>query len=339
MKKKKHNSMFFLMLLFFLLCVSVVVSISVFTIYSGKMNEHTDKKVYDKYFVMITDNRKSSFWQSVYKGMYEKGLENNIYVELLGEDLTKDYSREELMEIAIASDVDGIIVEADESERMTELIQEANASSIAVVTVYGDNTKSDRCSFVGIGSYNLGREYGSQVLEIANGRNKVNATVLVSANKMDSGQNIMCSGIRDTLEKESEASIELTLVTVDDSNMFSTEESIRNMLMREKHPDIIICLDELNTVRTYQAVVDYNMVGQVSILGYYDSDTIIRAIDRNVIYATISVDTKQMGEYCIEALYDYLTSGITSQYYMADVTLVNKDNVADYMGGDNENEN
>ena len=74
------------------------------------------------------------------------------------------------MQVAIASGVDGIIVTADESEEMTALIDRAMSEGIPVVTLYGDNTQSVRCSFVGVGSYNLGREYGRQVVKIVQER-------------------------------------------------------------------------------------------------------------------------------------------------------------------------
>ena len=67
----------------------------------------------------------------------------------------------------MTSGVDGILVESDESDEMSELIDEAVDRGIPVVTLYGDNTHSARCSFVGVGSYNLGREYGRQVLKLA----------------------------------------------------------------------------------------------------------------------------------------------------------------------------
>lgn len=67
--------------------------------------------------------------------------------------------------------------------------------------------------------------------------------------------------------------------------------------MDQTLPDIIICLNELSTTCVYQAVVDYNCVGEIAILGYYDTDTILKAIERNVITATISIDTEQMGHF------------------------------------------
>lgn len=240
------------------------------------------------------------------------------------------------MRIAIASGVDGIVIEADEGEEMTKLINEAVKEDIAVVTVYSDNTQSSRCSFVSVGSYDIGREYALEVLKLTEGKEKPKVTVLLNANQLDSSQNILVSGISKTLEKEGRSDIEMVFVPIDNTNVFSAEESIRNMLLDKTQPDIFICLDETSTVCVYQAVVDYNKVGQVNILGYYDSDTILNAIDRNVISATISVDTEQMGDYCLEALMDYLEYGNTNQYFMADVALVNKGNVAEYLGGPDE---
>ena len=103
-------------------------------------------------------------------------------------------------------------------------------------------------------------------------------------------------------------------------------------------PRIIVCLDELSTVCVYQAVIDYNVVGEVNILGYYDSDTIINAINRGAVYCTVSVDTAQLGEYCVSALEEYNDFGATSQYFTADVTLINRSNVSSYIRKEEQNE-
>lgn len=310
-------------------------------------NSKTATDSYSQYYMMVVDDGKSAFWQSVYQGAYERGLQEGVYVELLGDNLTKEYSKEELMQIAISSNADGIIVSADESQNMTTLINEANEREIPVVTVYGDNTQSGRCSFVGVGSYNLGREYGRQVLRTLENYDEetlpetVQVAVLVNAHVMDVGQNILCAGIQDTIEQEKQQDMEVvvSLVSVDDTNSFSVEESIRDIFISTELPEIIVCLNELNTTCVCQAIVDYNKVGQVAIIGYYDSETILNAIDRNVVDATISVDTYQMGEYCVQALQEYNEFGTTSQYFTVDVTLINKQNVSEYLEGGEQDEN
>lgn len=357
--------------------------------YKGSFQEETGGETYDRYYMMITQEDQSGFWQSVYQGAYERALQENVYVDWLGNDRFQDYSVEEQMEIAIASGVDGIIVTASEEEAMTALIDRADAAGIPVVTLYGDNTQSARCSFVGVGSYNLGREYGRQALKIMRERlagtqetrlvikkaeelsegtasgdggdvmriqgaldgkdavalqekvelgspeRPIRVTLLVNsyANSLD--QNILYSGIQETIEQErGDAAVELSLQSVDDTNAFSVEESVRDIFMGGEIPDILICLNELNTTCAYQAVVDYNKVGTVSILGHYVSDTILNAIDRSVIYATVDINTAQMGAFCIDALQEYHELGYTSQYFTADISLVTKENVDEYLRGE-----
>ena len=330
------------------IAVTIVAGVVMLHFYRSGLIDETQKETYDRYYVMITEDRKSAIWASIYEGARTRALEDNVYVDWLGDNLFEEYSREELMDIAIASGVDGIIVTADESEEMTKLIDEAAERDIPVVTLYGDDTQSERCSFVGIGSYNLGREYGRQAMEIIADKQKeqkrwskenpVRIAVLVNAYAQDLDQNILCSGIQEMIEQaaDKEVGVELTLMPIDDTNAFSVEESIRDIFMEQEIPDIIVCLNELNTTCVYQAVVDYNKVGQVSILGYYDSETIINAIDRNVIYSTISIDAQQMGQFCIDALQEYHELGYTSQYFTTDVTIINRQNVEQYLRKEDE---
>ena len=338
MKEKKRQSWAFIFTTGSLF-LTVVLVIAVFQVYLKSVDREKDEQIYDKYYVMIVEDYRSDFWQEVYNSVYEAGLEKNAYVDLLGDNLSKNYDQYELMEIAVYSKVDGIIVEADESQQMTDLINLAVESGIPVITLYGDNTNSRRSSYVGIGNYDVGREYGRQVLEIA-GKNAKKVAVLVSAQAGDSSQNIVWSGIQETISQENKqgASIELTLTAVDDSSTFTVEESIRDLFMQDTLPDIIICLNEVNTTCVYQAVIDYNKVSDIDILGYYDNDTILKGIDRNVITATITVDTQLMGRYCIDALTEYEQYGNTNEYFMADITLINKKNVMDFMGGETDDQ-
>ncbi len=329
------------------LLATITTGAFVFHFYMTDFRKIAETQTYDKYYVMITDNYKADFWQSVYKGAYEAAREQNIYLDLLGENISGEYTCEELMRIAIASKVDGIIVFANETDEMTELIDEATEKEIPVVTLYSDDTKSKRLSFVGVGSYNIGREYGRQVFNIIKEKRRedfiesetmeerttMQIAVLVNTDARDTGQNIIISALQETISQENATNSEfsISIVPVDNKNAFSVEESIRDIFLRKNVPDVIICLNELNTVCAYQAVVDFNKVGEVNILGYYDSEAIVNAIDRKVVYASISIDTEQMGRYCIDALSDYYEFGNTSEYYTADVTLINKNNVSNYM--------
>ena len=351
--EKRIIRQYLLLIVTLILMLATLVAGSLFfRFYRSGMVSQAESNVYDKYYVMITDNYKSDFWQSVSKGAFEKAQESNIYVDLFGEQFSKDYSVEELMEIAIASEVDGIIVYANETLEMSHVINKAVDAGIPVVTLYGDCTRSDRLSFIGVGSYSIGKMYGGQIIDIIKekrreeliesetieDRSQIKITVLANADTKDTGQNIIISGIQETINQDDVTDSEylVSIVTVDNTNSFSVEESIRDIFLGEEIPDVIVCLNELSTVCTYQAVVDFNMVGEVSILGYYESEAIVNAIERGGVYATVSIDAAQMGEYSVTALTDYHEFGNISEYYLADVTLINQDNVEQFKEEDGD---
>lgn len=302
--------------------------------------EQADYNEYERHYALIADDMEKSFWDSVYQGTKAEGDASGSYVERLGKNLAVTYSKEELMNIAIDSHVDGIILEADESEETTRLIERATENGIPVVTVLSDCANSERKSYVGVSNYNLGGEYGKQIMDLLNGENQ-KILILMNVNTEDSAQNIIYTAIQETLEKEDVdmSRIDLGTAAISDDGAFSAEESIRDIFMNSEHlPDIMICLNELNTTSAYQAVVDYNKVGLVNIIGYYSSDTILRAIDRNVIQATISVDTEQMGKYCVQALDEYIATGHVSEYFSVDISQITSENVGDYLSSEDTDE-
>lgn len=325
--------------------LSVVVALASFIFYRDQIVEGTsilesyENETYDKHYVMITGESGLSFWQNVYKSAKEQAAYEGAYLEFLGTNLDVEYSETELMKIAIESHVDGIIVEANDDTEMVDLIQEATDNNIPVVTVLGDCPGSKRISYVGMGSYNLGQEYGNLVCEILQEKQQPKAqyriVVLMNEGSYDASQNLVYSGIQETVNEKYQGNAEVLIKTeqINQRTAFGAEEVVRDIFLSEKEsPDVVICLDEMHTACAYQAAIDYNKVGEVSILGYYQSETILNGIDTNVIYATLTVDTYQMGSSCIHALTEYEKTGYVSDYMAIETFLIHDRNVSEYIG-------
>lgn len=349
MKRSGHhyNSIIIAVITTVILALTAVLVVN-FIRYSNRFAISSMNTVYDRYYVMIADNPGSSFWQSVYKSAAAAAEENGACLEMISDNLSRDYSVYELMEIATLSGADGIIVTADESDEMTELIDRACERGIQVVTLYNDNTASERLSFVGVSNYYLGKQYGELILKLAGekqfGGDSVEAVILADVRSENAAQNVIFTAVQETIDEEKASDsaqhppINLSIYGVDPTNEFSVEESVKKLLLteRESLPDIVVCLNEMDTVAVYQTVVDYNEVGLVNILGYYDSEVILNGIDRNVIYATISTDTGQMGKYSVGALSEFFEYGYTSQYFTSDIFVITRENVKQYMKGDSD---
>lgn len=332
--KSNHRQLLALAVTFLVMIAMTFFSL----VYVGKRADDTweiDNESYEQFerhYVLITDLNEDNFWDKVYEEAGRYAEEEKIYLEWGGRELTMDYSKEELLRIAVASNVDGIILEGDGSLEIQEMINEAVDKGIPVVTVMADSYDSKRQSFIGIGNHNLGREYGRQIIRVAN-KNTEDALILMGTSAEDSGQNLVYSGIRDTLDKEgNHLNLELKTLAVKEDSPFSEEEAIREIFLnKEELPEIIICLNEKYTTSTYQAAIDYNLVGEVIILGYSDADTILNAISRKVIASTIVVDAKQIGIHCVKALDEYLETGHVNDFVTMDVNAVTSNNVEEYL--------
>ncbi len=321
-------------LLTFFAGMSVCLAVFWYRFHELNGNVEGRNEIYDRHYVMITGREDGDFWDRVYESALAEGKRRGVYVERFGEDLAVEYDRNELLKLAMLASVDGIIVPGDEEEETVALLQEAVEQGIPVVNVLEDSMGSSRQCFVGNNSYNLGQDYGRQILELlakqekegdhVTSENPAKVMVLVDENRTDTSQNLVLLGIREMLENEGEG-IPVTVEArpVDNSRSFSSEESIRDIFLNsEMLPDILVCLSAVHTRCAYQAAVDYNQVGTVQMLGYYDSEAILEAVSKNILYSTISLDTEQMGRLCVQALDEYVETGYTNNYMAVDTRLI-----------------
>lgn len=326
--KKRVVTIFILMAA--ILTVLVMLSL---TMVSGAMrgasaDDSTGYTTYSRHYVMITPSDETEFWDRVYASAMEAGQQSDAYVERFGNALSRDYDTNTLVHIAVQAGVDGIIMAGGEDEETIASIDEAVDKDIPVVTVLRDSTGSRRQSYVGYSGYDVGREYGAQIerlLQTADLQrdetDPLRIVVLFDAERSDSAQNMILLGVRETLSADLGTDYPLIVESepVDNTRSFSTEESIRDIFLNEESlPDILVCLSAVQTQCAYQAAVDYNKVGEVQILGYFDSETILNAVSMDIIQATMTLDTQQMGSACVQALDEYLDTGYTNSYSVVD---------------------
>jgi ribose transport system substrate-binding protein len=112
---------------------------------------------------------------------------------------------------------------------------------------------------------------------------------------------------------------------------FDSEEAIRDIFISSDIiPDILVCMDEVDTECACQAIVDYNKVGEVTIIGSYSSDIILEAIRKNLAALTVAMDTRQLGKQSVQALLEYQEMGYVNNYYNVDLHIINTENVDVY---------
>ena len=293
----------------------------------GKVQEENFTQ-YPRLYAYIAEDPDSQLSNRIYKEINEFAQQNGCYVEMTGQNLSASYSKADRMNIAICSKVDGIIIEGDDSEETVKLIDKATAKGIPVVTVLTDCVGSSRKSFIGLNNYRLGTEYGEALAAIADENRKYPLTALILLDRDDgNSDDIIHSGIQEYAEGRS---IRLSSSVVDISTPFTSQEDVMNILDKIEIPDVIICLNDRTSESVYQCIVDKNLVGKTKVLGYYDSETILKAIDKGSVYATFAIEANKVAEQCVSALNEYNDSGFVSEYFSSDYILINSENLSSY---------
>ena len=302
----------------------------------GKVQEENFEE-YERIYAYIAEDPDSQLSKRIYKEINEYAQSNGCYVEMTGQNLSTSYSKSDRIKIAISSKVDGIILEGDTSEETVSLIDRATAKGIPVVTVLTDCDTSSRKSFVGLNNYSLGTEYGDELARIASEKKLYPLTALVLLDNYDGNtDDIIYSGIKESAKGRS---ITLTSGVVDTSTPFTSQEDVMNILdSLEKVPDVIICLNDRASESVYQCIVDKNLVGQTTVLGYYDSNTILKAIEKGSVYATFAIKANDVAKQCVSALNEYHETGFVSEYFSSNYVLINSENLSKYDPEGNENE-
>lgn len=303
------------------------------------VNHAENVRSYKYHFVMIVTNSDSKFWNDVYESVREAAAGQDAYVELKEKNLSSEYTMVDLMDMSIAAKVDGIFLECSEGEQLEERINIADAHGIPVVTILNGAPTSERKSYIGINPYQIGQAYGYELekligeLKEESGRDSYRIKVLLNDSALDSDQFQAYNQINNMMVNLESTSglVETEAIRIPADGAFESEEIVRNLFQNELWtPDIIVCMDEMDTEAVYQALIDYNRVGETLVIGYYKSEAALGAVERGTMAMSLYIDTAQMGKCSAQAMMEYIQEGRTNSFYSVDLEFINKENVKEF---------
>lgn len=303
------------------------------------LEEAEESRVYESQYEMIVGSGKNEFWQAIYESAKKTAENHNAYLEFHASDMGTGYNEIDYMEISIAAGVDGIILEFNGEEALKKEIDKAETAGIPVITIMNDAPDSKRQSFVGVNDYQMGQAYGEQVAALMD-ENTETALILLDSEKGDFEKSQIYSQISNVvMEQENGENVKIQAQNLMPENKFDIEEAIRTIFQSpEGPPQILVCMDEVTTECAYQAMIDFNMVGEVKIIGYYVSDTIREAVNKGLIPVTCTLDTEKMGKDCIEALWKYRQEGRVNSYYNVEPEFITRNELPEISQAENMEE-
>ncbi len=286
---------------------------------------------YQYHYMFIGKTEDSYTSNYIYDEAKKYGDEHGAYVERLGEFLNANYTYTDYLKMAIAMKVDGIILEGVADDETGEYINEAYDAGIPTITLMSDCPGSKRKSFIEIGDYNLGREYGRIVIKIT--KTRTPKVMLLEDKQISSERDDVLKGFQDTLRNEgNHLDVDLVTEKLNGTANFRIIDEVKSILAdEEKRPDILICMNERDTQMVYQAIKDYDLTNTVQIVGSSISESLLKAVRDGEFAALVDANAKQAGMVCVDALNNYMKTADIDQHIIIEDTVITNQNVERYL--------
>lgn len=284
-----------------ILTLLVIISgLILFWLQKEDIKPYISKPRYHFYF--IAQNSVDPFWNEVMQGVKKSAKDNNVVVEFNVPRFNNPQEELKFMDIAVISKVDGIITHAPSGIGFTDSINNAYDHGIPVITVENDDSESKRYAFAGTNSFELGKEAARLLIEATNGKAKV-AVISNGDLQQDAIEhNLKMNGFFSTLKEYPEMIIVKTYTS--QMGILSAEEITQNIINSDEGINAIFAFSSADTLGSAQLIVDRSRVGKIMLVGYGNSDEIVRYIDKEIIYGTIASDPYKMGYESVKALVD-----------------------------------
>ncbi|ABR48968.1 periplasmic sugar-binding protein [Alkaliphilus metalliredigens QYMF] len=314
---------YLIFILVFLICVTGILLL---WLRSSKVTIFTENPRYHFYFV--GQNAVDPYWKEIRQGAEQAARDHNVVVEF---NAPRFYSPEEelkYLDIAILSEVDGIITHVSSGEDFTTMINKAYYGGIPVVTVENDDKISNRAAFVGTNGFLLGTEAGKLMVEATGG--KANIAIIVSNNfEPDAAsQNIRINGFLSELKEYPDMEVVQTYTSR--MGILSAEEITQSILNGGKDIDAIFTMTSVDTLGSVQLIIDQNKVGEITMIGFGDAESTLRYIEKGIIYGTVMSDPYRMGYESVQALIDIKEKNNVSSFIDTGVKVIKRENLHEY---------
>jgi len=309
------------------LAVSAIIGLTAFNlilIWQRPDGAQTAQQVPKYHFYAVFQNSVDPFWDEVKRGIEDAAHQYNVAVEFNAPRFNNLSEEGQYLDIATLSGVDGIITHAANDQMFIDLIDQADGQGIPVVTIENDAKDSKRRTFVGSDSALLGRQAGDLMNEATGGKAKI-AVIMSSDSQKDAvTQNVIVDGFLRSLEDK--PGMEVEKIYTSRMGILSSEEITRSII-NSKDINAIFSVDTIDTIGVAQTIVDFNKVGEMTMVGYGVTSEILRYIDKGVIYGTVMGDPYRIGYESVKSLVEIKEGQATPAFVDTGVNFITKNNL------------
>jgi simple sugar transport system substrate-binding protein len=277
-------------------------------------------------FVVVTHGQASDpFWSVVKNGVDQAAKDMNVNVEYQAPPRFDMVAMSQLIDAAVASNPDGLVVSIPDANALGPSIQRAVAAGIPVISM---NSGSDVAQSLGIlthvgqTEFEAGQGGGTQMAVAG-----VKHALCVNQEVGNAALDLRCNGFKDTMTK---AGATVDVLAVDLNNPTDAQQRMTAAIQADSSVDGVLTLGPTGAAPALAALTQMGKLGEIKLATFDLSPDVLQAISAgNMLFA---IDQQQFEQgylpIVLLKLYKSNLNTIANPVLMTGPGFVTKDNAA-----------
>jgi len=254
-------------------------------------------------FLIVAPAQDNSFWTQVYRGASEAAARLNVTVEMQGARRASVEELVQLIDMAAAAQVDGIITQGVEDASLAAVMTKAANRGIPVITVETDITGSPtrRLAYVGTDNYQAGRLAAEELILRTGGEAVIG---IVRGHLGPEESDLRLQGFRDALTMAPN----MRIVAVAESQLNRNVAGRKALQILQQYPEVtaLYATTEVDSIGVAQAVATVTGSRDILVVGWRSEQGWAEEPLSNLVRVSMVEDPAAMGRVAVEVLEAYL---------------------------------
>ncbi len=264
------------------------------------------------------------YWQRTIDGINAE-LGDAVSVQVTQFSATDTDEQRLRFEMAVAANVDGMIVHLSDDALAQEMQEKASASGIAVVFVGSGLPGEQKCWYVGSDHYRSGKKAGEIIAEATGGKASI---AILSGLENQFAQNQRIQGFQDAANNYPE----MDVVCVEYSQMDSVQATQITQMLLKAHPEVNVFVgmtsaDIDGIIKTLEPKLNREAY---HVIGFDDSAETLSGLREGTVLASIVDDPYEIGRQAAAQLKQIMDDQLPELQLQTDVFVITRDTLEQY---------
>lgn len=263
--------------------------------------ESNNLEKYKYHLVLVPEEQDNEYWRLVEKGARAAAEKYDVFLEYVGPKQSNLDEHIKTIEMAVASNVDGILMQGLSDEQYTPLIDRVVEKKIPVITVDSDTLNSKRNAYIGTDNYYSGYLAGKAMIKETHGIANV---AIITGNFYKNHQIQRVNGFEDAVKNQKG----IRIITVKESDISRVQAAEKTNQILQAHPEVnaFFGTSALDGIGIAQVVEKYKMKNSMTIIAFDTLPETINYIKQGIIKATVVQEPYEMGYKSVEMMIDLI---------------------------------